>query len=169
MIKDYIYQIFNNLTIIAIDRERMKKEQNKNGKSNSYVMAKCSCNGNIKSYNLNKIKRGETNSCGCYKIKRIKETKKKYNNFDIVTKEYGILYIEDCQYLFDKEDYEKIKDMWWYADSNGYATHMKTASGKSLSMRLHRFILNPKENEYIDHINRNVKDNRKNNLRICSH
>ena len=33
---------------------------------------------------------------------------------------------------------------------------------------LHRFLLEPKQNEQIDHINRDTLDNRKQNLKICN-
>ena len=34
---------------------------------------------------------------------------------------------------------------------------------------MHRLILNAKKGEQVDHINRNGLDNRKKNLRLCSH
>jgi len=34
---------------------------------------------------------------------------------------------------------------------------------------MHRLIINVKENEEVDHVNRIKHDNRKNNLRICGH
>ncbi|MFA7287359.1 MAG: hypothetical protein WC055_00620 [Melioribacteraceae bacterium] len=38
------------------------------------VLGRCSCNGNIKGYRLSSLKRGITNSCGCYAKERIKES-----------------------------------------------------------------------------------------------
>ena len=58
-------------------------------------------------------------------------------------------------------DNEKIIKYNWCKYSNVYcATKIK---GKIIPV--HRFLINPKENEVVDHINRNKKDNRMSNLR----
>ncbi len=71
--------------------------------------------------------------------------------------------------VIDKEDYEKVKNYRWYCNSSGYAV---TANSGHV-MRLHSVILDchlSKLSGYtIDHINRNRLDNRKCNLRICTH
>lgn len=64
----------------------------------------------------------------------------------------------------DKSDLEGIKDYRWWLDSNGYVT-TKTNSKK---VRLHRLLMNTPENFVTDHINHNILDNRKQNLRIVT-
>lgn len=74
------------------------------------------------------------------------------------------------EFLIDKENYKILKEYTWSENDSGYIeTHI---NGKRYFQ--HRFILfgfnreiNLK-NGVVDHINRNKKDNRKNNLRITS-
>ena len=63
--------------------------------------------------------------------------------------------------LVSEDDYEKVNQYSWYQDKTGYIRG--TVNGKSMSM--HRFIMNPDENEIVDHINHNKSDNRSENLR----
>lgn len=65
--------------------------------------------------------------------------------------------------LADKSDLELIKKYKWHL-SHGYATTMRSKIG---TKTLHQ-ILFP-ENKETDHINRNPLDNRRCNLRRCSH
>lgn len=68
--------------------------------------------------------------------------------------------------LVDDEDFERVsKHGWHYKDSgSGYAK----ATIKYKGVSLHRFIMNAKEGETIDHINGDGLDNRKENLRFCT-
>lgn len=69
----------------------------------------------------------------------------------------------------DDDDFEKCNKISWYYNKsfNGYTAYAETKSFK-LKISMHRFIMNPKKNEFVDHINGNGLDNRKNNLRICT-
>ena len=64
--------------------------------------------------------------------------------------------------LIDAEDYERVKAKKWHF-CNRYA---RTRDGYN-HIYMHQFILGKKEGFVIDHINRNVLDNRKSNLRHC--
>lgn len=110
------------------------------------------------------LKRGITRSCGCYKVQRISETQKKYNKYDL-SGEYGIGYTTNTtsEFFFDLDDFEKIKPYTWVENDQGYI-----ATTASLSVRQHRLIFGCEDDEMIDHINRNKKDNRKSNLRLCN-
>lgn len=59
-----IGRVYGRLTIIS----EVKSDRYRNRR----VMAQCSCDGNIKEYGLNKLRRGDTQSCGCYFKERIK-------------------------------------------------------------------------------------------------
>jgi hypothetical protein len=76
--------------------------------------------------------------------------------------------------IVDAADYEWLSKFKWYATkSTGtsyYATRIEyVGKGKSKTYYMHRDILKPKSDERIDHINLDKLDNRKVNLRICSH
>ena len=82
-----------------------------------------------------------------------------------------MIYIIDNGYqiLIDKEDAEKISKYRWRVDqATGYI--YSDFIGKKIY--LHRFIMNihtDTSGRVVDHINRNKKDNRKENLRIVTH
>lgn len=65
--------------------------------------------------------------------------------------------------LIDEKYIERVKNIKWCFD-NGYA---RTGS-RNGSRLLHRFLFG-KEGFEIDHINMNRLDNRKKNIRLCSH
>ncbi len=74
--------------------------------------------------------------------------------------------------LVDDADYEAVSKLNWYAkkgNSTTYARHETWSGGKAVaSIFMHRFILMPKRNQIIDHINGNGLDNRRKNIRICT-
>jgi len=67
--------------------------------------------------------------------------------------------------LIDADDYPKVKHLSWNAASNGYIRH---ANFKKKSDYLHKMVMGASEEDYVDHINHDLKDNRKENLRICT-
>jgi len=88
--------------------------------------------------------------------------------FIIKSPKYGNISV-----LIDDEDYEKIKDYTWFAtkkNNDFYITHsMRSEYNLRSSIRLHRIIMNCPKNKMVDHINHDTLDNRKCNLRICTH
>lgn len=69
-------------------------------------------------------------------------------------------------FYIDNEDIDKVKDLYWNYDKDGYIVSNLYAK----RILLHRFVLNNFDFSYdIDHINGDKKDNRKSNLRICTH
>lgn len=65
-------------------------------------------------------------------------------------------------YTIDAEDYPEVSKYKWVSDKSGYAKNA------DIGIYLHRFLLNAKLGQQVDHINLDVTDNRKENLRICN-
>lgn len=128
------------------------------------------------------LKNGSTQSCGCYKkeisrengykhtdnlIKAVRE-RRRYNTYDL-DGEYGIGITKNNEkFLFDLEDYDKIKNYLWYVDKNGYVS--TTSIYNKSAILQHRVIMDVlnQKNVYVDHISHDTKDNRKQNLRLVT-
>ena len=74
-----------------------------------------------------------------------------------------VLYNKNCveidKVLIDLEDIEKVSKHKWHKSYSGYAV-------TSNSKPMHRLIIKCPKEKFIDHINHNKLDNRKQNLRI---
>ena len=100
-----------------------------------------------------------TKSCGCLNVEKFIERTKKYNFYDL-TGEYGIGYTSNTNrpFYFDLEEYDKIKKYCWRENDKGYIL----AFHKGKDIRMHKLFVN---SDFVDHINHNIADNRKENLR----
>lgn len=78
-----------------------------------------------------------------------------------------ILCNKDCEEvaraIIDLDDIEKIKICKWHLGPAGYAYNR----GKNIG-HMHRLIMDAPDGMVVDHINHNILDNRKENLRICT-
>jgi hypothetical protein len=68
----------------------------------------------------------------------------------------------------DDEDYEKVSKLSWKY-TGGYAAHNYQSNGIQHSVYMHRLIMNARKGQFVDHINHDPLDNRRSNLRICTH
>lgn len=81
------------------------------------------------------------------------------------------LFLSQNQYaLVDDEDYERAnKQRWSFNKKDNIVRGSVVVDMKSKGILLHRFIMNAPKNMQVDHINGNRLDNRKENLRLCTH
>jgi hypothetical protein len=90
---------------------------------------------------------------------------KSYNTF-IEKENYVEMYTrKEEKILIDKEDKELLSNHTWSIDNNGRVI----AKINKKYTQIGRFLLNPPSDKEVDHINRDPLDNRRCNLRICSH
>lgn len=135
------------------------------GEKKRRVKCKCDC-GSTTIVRIDSLRKGDTLSCGCLQKQKVSEVSSKTNEYDL-SGECGIGYIcNGDTFYFDLEDYDLIKDYCWCI-SKGYVISRGKSTSKTI--RLHRLVMKASEDDDIDHINRNKLDNRKTNLRVCSH
>lgn len=67
--------------------------------------------------------------------------------------------------IVDDEDYELLMKFKWRAITSGVYGHFYA----NTTIKMHRFILDAPKGYVVDHINGDTLDNRKQNLRICTH
>lgn len=153
---DLVGKRFGNLTILKDSGERSKDGSIK-------WLCQCDC-GNTCVVGTYYLRNGNNPSCGCYKKVKSSIVHKRYNTYDL-SGEYGIGYdTNGKEFYFDKEDYDKIKNVCWHINSDG------RVSGRynKKPIRLHKLITNTDDSVIIDHINCDPRDNRKCNLRIAN-
>jgi hypothetical protein len=81
---------------------------------------------------------------------------------------------KEVKFVFDKEDFDKIKDKSWHVTTDTYISHGITVDNKRKALYLHNLVMDRLEHpgkgskESIDHISRNGLDNRKENLRLIT-
>ena len=107
--------------------------------------------------------------CGIEKNNKDREQRLKENRKPIYIDDYALFPLNKGKFTkVDLEDVEFISQWKWCCDTNGYAVRIARVRGGSKTIRMHRKIMNPLDHQVIDHINHDILDNRKKNLRICS-
>lgn len=146
---------YGRLTVVSFSRT------SKNNHRMSYWNCVCDCSPDkIIEKSWTEIFHRKYPSCGCMEEECAPRTTT-YNisgNFGIATMSNGL-----CFY-FDIEDYDKIKYHSWACNDNKY---IRTKI-KEKNIYLSRHIMNCPKGLYVDHIDGNVFDNRKCNLRIVT-
>lgn len=77
--------------------------------------------------------------------------------------DYRIIHLHDgTEVKVDPEDYDYLSQFPWSKSSGGYA---RTGAQSRL---MHRIIMDAPKGKVVDHINGDIYDNRKSNLRVCT-
>jgi hypothetical protein len=80
--------------------------------------------------------------------------------------------VRDNVYLIDDDDFSLVCLYHWTYNKKSdrpYAvTSLLDEKGHRYTERMHRMIMRATKGQVVDHINGNVQDNRKSNLRLCS-
>lgn len=139
-----------------------------NKRKKRYWFCICDC-GEKTTVSSSDLLNGNTKSCGCYQKEMASKHNSRRNTYDL-SKTFGIGYtLKNEEFYFDLEDYDKIKDYCWYIETRGRVCARNKENHKT-PHKLHRIVMdvfNPSIE--IDHKNRNQIDNRKSNLRVCTH
>ncbi len=69
----------------------------------------------------------------------------------------------------DDDDLALVSKYKWHVSDKGYAVWRGIEDGVKKTIRMHRLVANTPKGKITDHINHNKLDNRKVNLRVCSH
>jgi hypothetical protein len=70
--------------------------------------------------------------------------------------------------LIDDEDYEQLSQYKWTLDKNGYVVRKSGGRKNPKKVMLHRFIMNAPPGFDVDHIDHDLLNNCRANLRICT-
>lgn len=157
--EDLTGQRFGKLTVLYRAKEDHIKPS---GEHRIKWHCKCDC-GNECDVRAEFLKNRHTRSCGCQHGKGQKRLPNEY----IDKGDYYILVVDGgLNVLIDSDDYEKCKEHHWYLIHGRYFV---SRVGRT-TIYLHRFIYgNIPEGYVVDHINGDLLDNRKSNLRLCTH
>lgn len=176
--KNLINQKFGRLTVLEYVGTKMYGKE----KLSSNALWKCICDCQLNKpdeekeycyFTTNELVSGNSLSCGCYKIERLKEMLHARKTLNEYRKQEGY-YIgytkKGEEFYVDDEDFELIKEYKWFIDANGYVvSHLSDGS----SIFMHRIIMGLTSDDHlvVDHIlgEKTTNDNRKYNLRIVTH
>ncbi len=130
-------------------------------------LCQCDC-GNKTTVRGSDLHEKRTRSCGCYHKDVMSKTMKNYNRKSNVFYEEGDYIVgltsKNERFLIDKDDLDTVMWHCWSIDSYGYLA----AVANRKSLLIHRLIMDAPPDKMVDHINHDICDNRKANLRLVS-
>lgn len=164
--RDLVGEHFGRWEVIAPAESR----KDSTGHLRKYWLCRCSCqNHTEKEVQQNALIKGKSTSCGCYaKEQRIKGLKAKasHNIFILHDDYYEVHDNKDNIFLIDIADLDRVKERYWYVrktDGYVYSHNRDPRTKKDNKIALHAFLTGE---QYVDHVDFNPANNRRNNLRI---
>lgn len=169
---DMIGKKFGRLFVIEEAKERKNKM--------IYYKCICDCQLNLpeeeRKYFItsgNELRRGNVKSCGCLQKELVSKRFSKQNKYDIESFPWGVGWTNNTNdiFIFDKEDYDKIKNYCWYVSYDKKSDYCRLEAYNKMNANntfedqrlvFHQVVTGKK---YQDHINHDTLDNRKLNLR----
>lgn len=162
--RDLLGKRFGKLTVAS------RAERPKNSKTGTYWLCHCDC-GKTKIANTGNLNYGIVSSCGCLRSE-VKMKSRLKND----TVEHGsyVEYIDNkgTSFIVDHETHNMMKELgrYWYvrrvSHKNGRIENYVVSRIEYKTISLHRLIMNPKDEEIVDHIDGDGLNNLKSNLRI---
>jgi len=132
-----------------------------NSKGHHYSKWKCICDcGNEVEVLERSLKSGNSKSCGCLSA----EHRRRYNRYEFCGNYVTMYTLKNEPFDVDLDDFWKVKDYCWRKDGDGYLKSQDNGN----PILLHRLIMNCPDDMVVDHINHDITDNRKSNLRIAT-
>ena len=82
-----------------------------------------------------------------------------------------IYFLDGSFFTIDADDFPAVSKYTWALGKRGYpVAHTSRRSEKGhKTFSLHRFLMDPEEGYDVDHVSGDKLDNRRENLRVCSH
>ena len=80
-----------------------------------------------------------------------------------------IFFRDGSSFIIDADDFEIVSDYTWHNGKRGYPTYNTSRKIGRKIRPLHILLVGKNEGMDVDHINGNKMDNRRCNLRICTH
>lgn len=164
---------FGFLEVLEVFSELYGNQNQRKG----YAKCLCSCGIIVEKIMITHLKSGKIVSCGHYNREvtsvMMKEKQKKYNNYFVIDEfTMGRQSSNDNKiFIFDMEDYDKIKEYYWSTNSKGYATstelNKNNNNNGNKKVLMHRIIMDQPANQ-IDHEDRNRINNKKYNLKLAT-
>lgn len=129
--------------------------------TNAWWRVKCIYCGKEQDQMGTKLKHPKNQNCSC------RRDTIGVTNYKVID---DIVYVKDnkgVEFFIDLDDFNSIKNYTWhsYVTTKG-KTYVRCSY---LKESLHRFLLDPPKDKVVDHINGNTLDNRRSNLRVCTH